>query len=141
MVSQNENQKAVAQELDSEADVAPECQWCCPIQRGLEGQGGGGGGGGKALRAWNTHSRILIIFSATTPHPNPQPVQQHTVPSEDAGMLPGQKRWAVKLRFNPSCQRLEAGFNSIRYDSWEPGWDQLKSQLHWIPSGLQGSLT
>lgn len=52
------------------------------------------------------------IFSATTPHLDPHPVQEHTALADAPGMLPGQKRWAIKVRFNPSYQRLEVGFNS-----------------------------
>lgn len=132
------NRKAVVQELDSKADVAPKCQWCRPIQRK---EVRGAGVGGRERKSMEYTFQNPYIFSATTPHLNPHPVQEQTVLSEDAGMLPGQECWAIKLRFNPSCQRLDAGFNTIMDDSWEPGWDQLKSQLHWIPSGPQGSLT
>lgn len=106
-VSQNENQKAVVQELDSYADAAPTCQWCHPVQR-KEVRGAGEREGKSMEITFQNPS----IFSATTPHLNPHPVQEHTVLSDDPGMLPGRKRWALKVRFNPSYQRLEAGFNS-----------------------------
>lgn len=135
------NQKAVVQELDSKADIAPRCQWCSPIQGKEVRRAGRRAGGREGRKEHGNTFQNPCIFSATTPHLNSHPVREQTVLSEDAGMLPGQECWAIKLRFNPSYQRLDAAFNTITYDSWEPGWDQLKSQLHWTPSGPQGSLT
>lgn len=106
-VSQNENQTAVVQELDSYADAAPKCQWCHPVQR--KEVRGAGEREGKSMEITFQNP---YIFSATSPHLHPHPVQEHTGLSDDPGMLPGRKRWAVKVRFNPSYQRLEAGVNS-----------------------------
>lgn len=73
-VSQNENQNAVVQELDSYADVAPKCQWCHPVQR--KEVRGAGEREGKSMEITFQNP---YIFSATTPHLNPHPVQDHTV--------------------------------------------------------------
>lgn len=132
-VSQNENQTAVVQELDSYADAAPKCQWCHPVQR--KEVRGAGEREGKSMEITFQNP---YIFSATSPHLHPHPVQEHTGLSDDPGMLPGRKRWAVKVRFNPSYQRLEAGVNSCL--ECPPHFKESNCQTKFSSPGMKFSL-
>lgn len=63
MVSQNENQKAVVQELDSCADAAQKSQWHLPVQqKEVRGAGRGVAADGRKLPR-NVYSRTLSVPS------------------------------------------------------------------------------
>lgn len=79
-------------------NVTQTCQWCRPIQRE---EVRGAGRSGRQERDGDPRGYTFRNPYICSPAPgSPHPLQKPTGLSEDPGMEPGQKGWAVKLRFN-----------------------------------------
>lgn len=106
MVSQNENQKPVVQELDSDADVAQKCQWCRPTQQKVRGAGKRGRQAGEGRKSRGIFQNPFI-FSANAPRGSPPcPPARANSSTQRSSDVTGSEMFGRQVQIRPRLSKI-----------------------------------